>query len=167
MRPYDLALLTVAGLAVGVVSIGCADQIATATAPAGITLAEGKVAVTREEGSVSNGPEHVTLERIPWDASFGTSAIRVKIPGTGFGIPLIDGKAAPVLIQEHPLEVWRINGMQFNTPDHDISRANRIEPGDAQLKLILDGGEVWEVWTLDLRDPKKGLQLRYLDGGGW
>jgi len=55
----------------------------------------------------------------------------------------VGGKVTPVLIKEHPLEVWRIDGMRFSMSDHDPERsltlANRIEPGVAQLQLILDG----------------------------
>lgn len=167
MRPVGLAFLTLVCFSVIAVAVRCVDQIATASQPTGITLVEGKIAVTREEGSVSDGPGHVTLEKIPDDIAFRSEAIKVKIPGTGFVVPLVDGKATPVLIQEHPREVWRISGMRFNSPDHDITQANRIEPGDGQLKLILDGGDIWEVWTLDFTDPKKGLQIRYRDGSGW
>jgi hypothetical protein len=167
MRPFGPGLLTLAFISGAVASIGCAVQSATASQPAGITLVEGKIAVTREEGSVSDGPGHVTLEKIPDDIAFRSEALKVKIPGTGFVVLLVDGKVTPVLIQEHPREVWRISGMRFNTPDHDITQANRIEPGDGQLKLILDGGDIWEVWTLDFTDPKKGLQIRYRDGSGW
>ncbi len=167
MQPLPIVLLTLACFSGSVASLGCAHQSATASHPTVINLPEGEITVTNDEGTVTKGPAHVTLERISWDRSFGTSAITVKIPGTGFAIPLVDGKVTPVLIQEHPREVWRITGMRFNTADHDIARANRIEPSDAQLKLILDGGDIYEVWTLDFTDPKKGLQIRYRDGSGW
>jgi hypothetical protein len=56
--------------------------------------------------------------------------------------------------------------MKFSA-EGDIAMANRIKPSERRLQLILDGGEVYEIWTLDFADPKKGLQIRYKDAGGW
>jgi hypothetical protein len=166
MQAVPLILVTLACWSVVVASGGCAQQSPTASAPTEFKITEGKVEVVRDDGFAKPlGP--VNVERIPWDASFGTSAITVKIPGTGLAIKVVEGKVSPILVQEHPLEVWRITGMRFKSSDIEIEGANRIEPSDGRLQLILDGGDVYEGWTLDFTDPKKGLQIRYRDAGGW
>ena len=141
----------------------------------GTNITAGTIAVINST-TTPGIPIHVTLKKIPWDPSFGTSAIRIKIPGTRYAIPLVDGKVIPVIVKEHPLEVWRLDGMRFTVSDHEpnsrasgesITYANRIEPADRKLKLILDGGEIYEIWTLDFTDRKKGLQIRYRNGSGW
>ena len=130
-------------------------------------LAEGNIAVINSTATAGM-PEYVTLAKLPWDASFGTSAIRVKIPGTPYAIPLVNGKVTPVIIKEHPLEVWRLDGMRFAESSSDsITFANRIELGDGKLKLILDGGEIHEIWTLDFNGPKNRLSVSYYNGSGW
>ena len=64
----------------------------------------GKIAVINST-TTREIPQHVTLKKVPGAASFGISAIRIKIPGTGFAIPLVGGKVMPVIIRDHPLEV--------------------------------------------------------------
>lgn len=73
-----------------------------------------------------------------------------------------------MLIKEHPLEVWRIDGMRFSMSDHDPERsltlANRIEPGVAQLQLILDGEDIYEVWTLDSQTRRRASRYGIVMG---
>jgi len=165
MQSLSFVFVSLAWLSVWAASSGCAQQTATASAPTGFKITEGEIKVVRDDGFATPvGP--VTVERIPWDASFGVSAITIEIPATGIAIKVVEGKVAPVLVQEHPLEVYRISGMKFSA-EGDIAMANRIKPSERRLQLILDGGEVYEIWTLDFADPKKGLQIRYKDAGGW
>lgn len=166
MQSLPFALVSLAWLSVWAASSGCAQRAATASAPTGFKITEGEIKVVREDGFATPiGP--VTLERIPWDPSFGISAITVQIPATGIAIKVVEGRVAPILVQEHPLEVYRISGMRFKSAEGDITMANRLKPSERRLQLILDGGEVYEIWTLDFADPKKGLQIRYEDAGGW
>jgi hypothetical protein len=175
MKPLTLACLTLLCFAGGCVNAGYDGKSALASHSKGTNIAGGAIAVINSTTTLGI-PEHVTLKKIPWDASFGTSAIRIKIPGTRYAIPLVGGKVTPVIINEHPLEVWKIDGMRFTVSDHapnmqasgqSITNANRIVPADRQLQLILDGGEIHEIWTLDFTDRKKGLQIRYHNGSGW
>lgn len=131
------------------------------------SLADGKIPVIKSVND-KDIPDHLTLVSIPWDASFGMSAIRIKIPGTPYAVPLVGGKVTPALIKEHPLQVWRIDGMRFAKSDSEsITSANRIEPSNGQLKLILTGGDIYEIWTLDFTNRKKGIQVSYYNGSGW
>jgi len=164
MKALHVALFSVICVSSGCVSTtGRAER--TVLGPHSLT--EGKVAVINSSATPGM-PKDVTLVSVPWDASFGMSAITIKIPGTPYAIPLVGGKVAPVLIKEYPLEVWRIDDMRFaESACESITFANRIEPSDGQLKLILDGGEIHEIWTLNFTDPKNGLLVSYYNGSGW
>jgi len=175
MKPLTLGFLTLFCFACGDVGRGYAEKNSMTSCSTGANVTAGTIAVSNRTATPGI-PKQVTLKKIPGNASFGVSAIRIKIPGTGYAVPLVDGKVTPVIIREHPLEVWKIDGLRFTVSDHDpkmrtsgesITNANRIEPATGQLKLILDGGEIYETWTLDFTDRKKGLQIRYHNGSGW
>lgn len=162
MKPLNVVLLSLT-----CVLGGCsptADVVrSSAVSP---SLTDGTIAVIKSAND-KGMPDQLALVSIPWDASFGMSAIRIKIPGTPYAIPLVGGKVAPVLIKEHPLQVWRINGMRFDQSGcESITFANRIEPSNGQLKLILTGGEIYEIWTLDFIDTNEGLRVSYYNGSG-
>ncbi len=175
MKPFILPFSALLCFISGSAPIGYAEQAPMASHSAGAILVEGKIAVTNTTAT-ANMPDHVTLKKITWDPTFGNSATRVTIPGTPYAIPLVGGKVTPVIIREHPLEVWKIEGIRFSLPDQGakkppsdeaIGHANRIVPAVGQLLLILTGGEIHETWTLDFTDAKKGLQIRYQNGSGW
>ena len=175
MQPPTLAFTALLYFAGGCVNAKCDEKSELASRSIEANVVARTIAVVNSTATPKI-PKHVTLKKIPWDASFGASAIRIKIPNTQYAIPLVGGKVTPVIIQEHPLEVWKIDGMRFTVSDHalnvqasdeSIANANRLAPADKQLKLILDGGEIHETWTLDFTDSQKGLQIRYHNGGGW
>ena len=139
------------------------DPLGAAEAPKG--LVEGPIELDRDK-SANHGPSRAKLVRVWQDgdakhksytdwlkAHYGEKPILyLTVEGTPYSLLIVGGKITP-LILAGTRALWRVDGF-----GNLYSFVTGLSVDGKRVKVVVPGGDMRHVWTLDFG---QGLKLRY------